>query len=253
MTRVDKPGVGDSEGPQCSDYAYNEELSIHFDALKKLKTLSFVDTNNIILFGDSMGGAMAPQVAAANPGIKAIMIYGGYVKTWYEHMLEIERRIAQLSGRSPSEVDELMKGWSEFYSLYLNEKMTPGQIIAKRPHLAGLWAGQTPLHQYGRPAEFYIEANEKNLPKAWESMNMKVLVMYGEYDWIMSKEDHEMITEIVNRKHPGRATFIGWPKLNHDLTVSQSLHDAFNTGNTSSLFDESIVARMLEWLQKALV
>ena len=197
-----------------------------------------------------MGGAMAPQVAAANPGIKAIMIYGGYVKTWYEHMLEIERRIAQLSGRPSSEVNELMKGWSEFYSLYLNEKMTPEQIIAKRPHLAGLWEGQTPLHQYGRPVKFYIEANEKNLPKAWESINMKVLVMYGEYDWIMSKEDHEMITEIVNRKQPGAATFIVCPKLNHDLTVSQSLQDAFDTGNTSSLFDESIVRKMVEWLQK---
>ena len=227
--------------------------SIHFDALKKLKTFSFVDTNNIVLFGASMGGAMAPQVAAANQGIKAIMIYGGYVKTWYEHMLEIERRIAQLSGRSSSEVNKLMKGWSEFYSLYLNEKMTPEQIIAKRPHLASLWAGQTARHQYGRPVEFCIEANEKNLPKAWESINMKVLVMYGEYDWIMSKEDHEMITEIVNRKHPGKASFIVFPKLNHDLTVSKSLQDAFDTGNTSSLFDESIVTRMVEWLQKVVM
>jgi hypothetical protein len=35
-----------------------------------------------------------------------------------------------------------------------------------------------------------------------------MLVLHGQYDWIMSHEDHELIARYVNANQPGAARFI---------------------------------------------
>src|SRR5690606_23178750 len=107
------------------------------------------DTNRIFLFGGSLGGSIAPIVAQGQ-NVRGIIASGCFYKTWYEHILEIERRIATLNGDSPEEVNTKMRGWSAFYAMCLNEKKTPEEIFAIRPDLRRLW-NEPPQHQYGRP------------------------------------------------------------------------------------------------------
>ncbi len=108
--RVTKPGVGDSEGPDCADYGFDYELETYRSALRYLRSLPEVDTSRIFLFGGSMGGSMAPIIAQSE-NLKGIIVSGCYVKTWYEHILEIERRISTLSGDSPAETNESLVGF----------------------------------------------------------------------------------------------------------------------------------------------
>ena len=61
--RVDKPGLGDSEGPPCSEIGFQEELEGYIAALDNLAWQPEVDPNRIYVFGHSMGGVMAPFLA----------------------------------------------------------------------------------------------------------------------------------------------------------------------------------------------
>ena len=61
--RVDKPGAGESEGPPCPDGGFDAELAGYRAALHALKADSSVDPSRIYLFGDSLGGFMAPLLA----------------------------------------------------------------------------------------------------------------------------------------------------------------------------------------------
>ena len=244
--RVTKPGVGDSEGPDCADYGFNYELETYRSALQHLKTLPDVDTSRIFLFGGSMGGSMAP-IIAQKQNLKGIIVSGCYAKTWYEHMLEIERRISELSGDNAEETNVKMKAWSEFYSLYLNEKMTPAEIFKIHPHLQKFWP-EPPAHQYGRPVHFYMEANEHNIAAYWEKLELPVLVIYGEHDWIMSREDHQMIADIMNKKQPGLGTYLEIPGMDHQFVIYPSRQKAFD--GFSDQFDPEVARQAVEWLNK---
>ena len=246
FVRVTKPGVGDSEGPDCADYGFNYELETYRSALRHIRTLPEVDTNRIFLFGGSMGGSMAP-IIAQNENLNGIIVSGCYIKTWYEHILEIERRISTLNGDSPTETNNKMKTWSAFYSMYLNEKKTPEEIFKTHPEYQKIW-NEPPTHQYGRPVHFYMEANDHNIAAYWEKLKLPVLVIYGEYDWIMTKEDHQWIADIMNKKKNGWGTYLEIPGMDHQFNIYPSRQEAFS--GFSDKFDQSVADKTVEWLDK---
>ena len=107
--RVDKPGCGDSEGGPACDVDFDTELDGYRQALKMLKTRTDVDSDRIFVFGHSMGGVMAPLLAAEIP-IRGIIVYGTITRTWTEYWLENLRRQLELSGANPSAIDRDLRG-----------------------------------------------------------------------------------------------------------------------------------------------
>src|SRR5437870_1951947 len=65
--RIDKPGVGDSEGPACAQADFQTELAAYQDAFYALFAIDRVDTGKIFLVGFSNGGGFAPLVARDKP------------------------------------------------------------------------------------------------------------------------------------------------------------------------------------------
>ncbi|HEX2223506.1 MAG TPA: alpha/beta hydrolase [Thermoanaerobaculia bacterium] len=250
MMRVDRPGVGDSAGPACADTDFEMELAGWRAALKALKKHPAVDPDRVFLFGVSNGGGVAPLVTQTDPAEKVAgyVVTGGWMKTWLEHMLEHERRRLRLTGSTPAEINERMRGYGELYTLYLERKMTPAEVIRERPHLAPLWY-DAPEHQYGRPAAFYHQLQGLNLAAAWDKVDVPVLVIYGEYDWIMSREDHVMIAELVNKNHPGKARYVEVPKMDHLFHLNESQQKSFDDYN-SGTFDASLIPLITGWLQQ---
>ena len=61
--RVDKPGTGESEGPPCAEGGFDAELAGYRAALRALMADRAVDHDRVFLFGDSLGGFMAPLLA----------------------------------------------------------------------------------------------------------------------------------------------------------------------------------------------
>ncbi len=245
LMRVEKPGLGDSEGPDCSQNDLQTDMTAYRAALRQLKKYDFVDQNNVFLFGVSLGGALVPVLAEGEP-LRGLIVTGGFTKTWFEHMMEIERTRLGLMGKTATEINQSMRGYGEFYSLYLNRKLNPAEVISQRPDLAKLWYDE-PEHQYGRPASFFHQAQELNVEAAWENVSSRVLILYGEYDWIMSRADHQLAADIVNRRHPGMARLVVLPGTDHNLDVYESPLKAFQ--GEGGRFDEGVLNLMIEWLK----
>jgi hypothetical protein len=86
----------------------------------------------------SNGGGFAPLVAEGTE-VKGYVVDGGWIKTWYEHMLEIERRRLTLAGHGASELNTLIKRAEEFYSGYLLDRLSPRELFARRAEFNSLW------------------------------------------------------------------------------------------------------------------
>jgi pimeloyl-ACP methyl ester carboxylesterase len=242
----EKPGLGDSEGPPCARNDLGTDLAAFRATLAALEHDDTIDRDRVFLFGGSIGAALAPILATEFP-VRGVVASGGFCQTWFEHMLEIERTRLGLAGRAPGEMDAQMRAYSELYAGFLIDGLTPGEVIARKPHLAPLW-GDAPDGQYGRPAAYYHQVQKLEVSEAWDSLDVPVLVLYGEYDWIMSRRDHERIAAIVNRRHPGSAELVVLARTSHNLDVHPSAAKAF--AGEDGAYDPVVAETILRWLEE---
>ena len=235
--RMDKPGVGESEG-NCATTDFQTELASYRAAFDSLSKYSFIDQNSIFVVGLSNGGGTSP-LSAGEHAVRGYVAASSWGRTWYEHMLENERvRLSRDKKLSDANVNEAMKGFTDFYSLYLIHRMTPVEAVAQHPEWKTLWY-DAPDGQYGRPASFYQQLQDLNLGKVWQAVTAPVLVLHGGADTIMSRSDSHAIADIVNRAHPGHATYTEIDGADHLLAVHDKL-------------DDKVVPTILAWLRKQL-
>ena len=246
MVRVDKPGSGDSDGAAATG-DFDTELAGYQLAFREMARFDFLDLGRVFVFGLSNGGGFAPLVAQGAP-VRGYVSMGGWVKTWYEHMLEIERRIATLSGQTPGAVNARQKQIAELYTDYLVHGRAPADIFRDKPQLRPLWTDPTPDVQYGRHYTYYQQLQKLNLAEAWSKVTVPTLVMHGEFDWIMSREDHELIAAWVNKNTPGAAEFVPVPRTGHGYQNFASWEKSFAW--QADAFDETHLTRVIDWLKK---
>ena len=251
LFRIDKQGVGDSEGT-CSETDFDSELAGYRAAFHALKNYDFVDTSRIYVLGISNGGGFAPLVAESETQqaqIRGYVSVGGWMKTWFEHMLEIERRRFGLMGKSPGEVTDRMRAASALYSEWLLKGRGVPAILKEKPELAALWPdGKDQTHLYGRPLKFYQDLQKLNLAAAWSRVKVPSLILHGQFDWIMSREDPELMAEFVNANAPNAARFVEVPEMGHTFQHYRCNADAF--ADKAAPFDPKMTALVTDWLQQ---
>ena len=249
LFRMDKQGVGDSEG-DCAETDFESELTAYRAAFRAVKNYDFIDANRIFILGISNGGGFAPLVPesdAEQAQVRGYISIGGWVKTWFDHMLEIEPRRFALMGKSPGEVNDRMKGAATLYHEWLIEGRSVDDILKEQPQLADLWPeGKDHTHLYGRPLAFYQQLQKLNLGVAWSRVKVPTYVLRGAFDWIMSREDSELISTYVN-KNGDLASFYEIPDTGHTFQHYLSLADAFK--GKRAPFDPKMIGLLADWLQ----
>jgi len=250
LFRVDKQGVGDSEGV-CGENDFESELGGYRAAFRALKNYEFIDTNGVFILGISNGGGFAPLIPespAEQQQVRGYISVGGWAKTWFEHMLEIERRRFALIGKMPAEVTEMMKRAATLYYEWLIKGRGLDDILKEQPQLADLWPeGKDHTHLYGRPLAFYQQLQKLNLAAAWSRVTAPTYALRGEFDWIMSREDHQLIAAYVSA-NGGDAYAYEVPKTGHTFQHYLSLADAFK--GKEALFDPKVIGLLTDWLMK---
>jgi len=242
VARVDKPGVGDSEG-NCAETDFDTELSGYRAAFRALSAHARVDPTRVLLLGISNGGGFSPLVAEGVP-VAGFVSIGGWSKTWFEHMIELERRRLALEGRPRAAISAEVKQLAEFHAAYLLERRTPGEVIRLKPALKSAWYDE-PTHQYGRPAAYYHQLQALDLGAAWSKVAVPALIVWGEYDWIMSREDQTLIVDAINANAPGKARLLSVPRMDHSFSTHptpKAAYDRMGAGDYPQAAAAEIVA-----------
>jgi pimeloyl-ACP methyl ester carboxylesterase len=225
--RVDKAGLGDSQGPACGELDFTSELTAYIEAIRQVKTLEGVDPDRVYIFGHSMGGIFAPLIAQATP-IRGIIAYGTTSRTWLEYTLENTRRQLLLSGLNEEQVTDSVLMTSRIFAPVLIDKQTPGDVWKEHPELK---EEDNPMIDEkriaSRDAKFFHQLQDINLAAAWANANTNVLALHGEFDWVSSKEDHDTIAKIVAARDgaiaESRTLSFADHGLTSHLTLQQSL------------------------------
>ncbi|WP_311136265.1 alpha/beta hydrolase family protein [Hymenobacter cellulosivorans] len=216
--RVDKTGMGDSQGTPCLESDLLSEASGYKAGLAAIRQLSFVDQQNVFITGFSIGGVMAPLVAQGE-NLKGVVVFGTVSRTFIEYLLENKRNQSQLQGLPADSVDNLLRTYSAALHLLLTEKQTPAQVLARYP--AARRVLTFPQHY-----TYMQQWQDLNLPAYWQKLNTNVLALRGAADYISYSIDHQLIADIVNRAHPGKASFVLLPDVDHHFNRAHDLAEA---------------------------
>ncbi|MEO9512284.1 MAG: alpha/beta hydrolase [Flavobacteriaceae bacterium] len=246
VMRIEKPGVGDSAG-NCSESDFLMDLEGYRAAIKDLKSKNYVDTSKIIVYGSSMGSALAPLFANEFE-LAGVISDGTFFKTWYEHMLEIERRILQFQGNTESQIVEKINNYYiPLYHGMLIQKKTYQEVVNEYPALAE-YNYHSAAHMYGRPVQYYQQLQDFDLAGQWEQVKVPVRIMRGTHDWIMSSFDNKMIIDVLERNGHEDHLLHEYPGLDHWNTIHENPKDSFE-GNGGH-WDEGTINLIIGWAQE---
>ncbi|MCL6267399.1 alpha/beta fold hydrolase [Flagellimonas myxillae] len=246
VMRIEKPGVGDSEG-DCSQSDFVTDLAGYQAAIQYFKTKPYVDSSRIVVYGSSMGSALAPLLANEFD-LAGVISDGTFYKTWFEHMLEIERRILQFQGNTESQITEKMNKY--YFPLYYGmmvQKKSYQDVVDENPALAD-YNYHSPAHMYGRPVAYYQQLQEFDLAGQWEKIKVPVRILRGTHDWIMSAFDNHMIMEVLKRNGHTDHLLHEYPGLDHWNTIHESPKNSFE--GKPGKWDEGTINLIINWARE---
>ncbi|MBL0927374.1 MAG: alpha/beta fold hydrolase [Phycisphaerales bacterium] len=246
--RVDKPGVGDSEGRPCADMDFDTELDGYLAAMEALRAHPRVNPDRVFIFGHSMGGVMAPYVAAKFP-VRGIAAFGTTARTWMEYTLENSRRQLGLVGVPADQINEEMGKIARFHALVLLDGLTPGEAWQKFPELEARGPGSDELRMSGRHVKFFQQLQARNPAAAWSAFNGDALLVHGEYDWVSSEADHREIVALLDSRRPDAARFLSADGLDHAMTAHSTLSASLQ-GMGGGVRDDRLIAPLAKWIEE---
>lgn len=246
--RIERSGMGDSEGPPCTEVGFETELAGYAAALADSGRQPFVAAGRTLLFGTSLGARVAPLIA--DDSVSSAIVFGASARSWHETLLGSTRRQAELSGLAGDALETYVARMARLQELVLRHGRTPEQAFEEDPALRelpsavrGWYAGD---RVFGRVARFHQELERADCASAWRRFGRPVLALAGEHDFIASFEEAREIVDLV--QHPESGAF-EVPGTDHHFKARRSRREALEDplGGT---YAETPVAMALAWLAR---
>ncbi len=256
---VEKSGVGDSRGCKtCIEVDLQTDIELYETAFDNFSSLPYLDKSNLFIWGHSMGGIIAPIIAQGKH-VKGIMVFGTVFRPWSEFLLEMHRIQKPLTDSlSYEQTEEFVRLIQKVYYEFFVLKKSPAQLYENNEYKKIV---ETELEykpgkedMWGRHWRFWQQLDSINLAKAWQHINCKVLVLQGGSDYIQcSAVEPYLIAKAVNSSHPGNATTITIPGLDHLLMKSKDFPDAVRNFNNKEYvkgnFNIQLSNETLKWMK----
>jgi alpha-beta hydrolase superfamily lysophospholipase len=237
--RVEKTGMGDSEGPDCSDLSATPDLEAEgwLAGLRALKSYDFVDASKVFVFAHSMGPVVGSLAIAQEPvrGFVAVETVG---TSWFEYDVERTRVQEGLTGKTPDEVERAVREYTTCSYRFYIEKQMPACPSVIRP--------------FGPVPYTYMQAvGDIDLGTQWKTADFPVLVIYGTASPVTTARQNRYLAELINRWHPGRATYAEVPGMGHDLARYASQEEYTKEWRDGKHpFHTGLMDVVLPWLER---
>lgn len=241
--RLEKSGVGDSQGPPCHDVDFATEYHSYEVALEALKRDPHVDSARVYLLGHSIGSVIAPRLALAHP-VAGVIASEAVGRNWFEYELENLRRQLVIGGDVPDVVDAKLRSKERCMHELLIERRPEAEIERAQPDCKER-NGIYPVDD-----AYVQQVAALNIIEPWTRLAVPVDVIYGTSDYVVAREDHVRIVDVVNRAHPGNATLQVIDGMEHTLRVAATPAVFYenSTKGVSAPYDTAFSTAVIGWL-----
>jgi uncharacterized protein len=260
VVTIEKSGLGDSYGcVPCAEADLATDIESFTAGYRYMERLDFVDADQLYIWGHSLGGMIAPEIAK-NHNPRGVMVFGTVFRPWSEFLPEMHRvQKPLLEGKGYRETERftrlIHKVYYEFFvlrktreELYLNPEYRDIVVseLEYKPGDNNMW---------GRHWRFWQQIDSLNLAESWSLVDCPVLVINGGSDYEQCAAIEPLLIEqAVNAAHPGKATRVQIEDLDHFMMKSGDYREAVDNFRNKQFykgnFNSRLAAETVSWLNK---
>lgn len=200
-------------------------------AVAMAKTIKGADTKNIYLFGHSLGGMLAPQIAASAPELNGIILAAAPARKLTDVIIEQNKYFFDLAKDTTSagkkQFDEVVADISKSRISELGN-MKPDSVII------------------GLPVSYWVNLNKYDQVAVAKKLNKRIFVVQGGNDFQVSKQDYDLWDVALNKKKNVSLKF--YPDLNH-LLSSQTEKGSTAQYQVPSNVSEKLIEDLALWIK----
>ncbi len=258
VVTVEKSGMGDSyDCVPCQEADLATDIASYDAAYTFMENLDFVDRDRLFIWGHSMGGVVAPEIARRHKP-RGLMVFATVFRPWSEFLLEMHRIQKPLMEQWSFEqtehfVRKIQKVYYEFFVL----KKSPEQLY-QNPEYSEIVKNELEYksgstNMWGRHWRFWQQIDSLNLAETWSHLNCPVLVLNGGSDYEQCAPlEPALIEATVNASHPGMAKRVEIKNLDHFMMVSADHREALKNFNEQAYikgnFNYQLTDSIIKWL-----
>lgn len=262
VVTIEKTGLGDSHGCiDCVDADLATDIEVFDAGYKYMEHLPYADKANLFIWGHSMGGVIAPIIAQRHKPL-AVIAFATVYRPWSEFLLEMHRVQAPLDGKTFAETEDFVRLMQKVYYEFFRLKKSPAELH-KIPEYTAIVASELEYkpgaqHMWGRHWRFWQQLDSVDLARSWADVDAKVLSVFGGADYIAcSRIEHELIVRTVNSTHPGNATYLEIPDVDHLITRNPDWVSAHKNISDAAYrdahFHQEFADKITEWMNAQMV
>ncbi len=247
--RVDRPGVGDSQGVAPEDAPISSDVATIAAAVAALADYEFVDPKRVFVFAHGLAGTVLP-LAMKDAPVAGVIVYGTLARPPAEALPELYARYAELDAASDEDVQRTRKDARAFFAALCEQCKSPVEVFKSEPALRETIGPSVRDDTYllERHYRFVQELSAAPISESWRSVRVPVLAMWGECDFQAGRADHEQIVEWVNASHPGRAKLAVIEGADHLFQSAEDAEESYLSGFTGQ-YNDAVFAAVCDWLK----
>ena len=198
-------------------------------AVRLLRQTDGVDPDRVFVIGHSLGGYLAPRVAAESDSVAGVVILAGNVRPLQDLIVVQTEYLLGLDGAlSDADRDQI------------------NQLEQVRQAIENLNA-TAPGMFFGAPASYWVDLRDYDPVKVARSLDRPLLILQGERDYQVTMDDFALWQEGLSGRD--NVTFISYARLNH-LLMSGSGPSSPAEYEQPGYVDAAIVADIIGWISE---
>lgn len=259
--KMEKPGVGDSQGKlACTEYDFNTENEAFTAGLTHFKETKRVDPNKVFVFGHSLG-VLHSAILAHQGLVTGVMGYGGVVKPWHDYMHDIYAKQSTMYwGVSEQQAKQNVELISPFLYSWLKTD-TDWQVMMTLPSTKKMIeASILPIQDelvFNRHYRFFRSLNQIDFVPLWQNTKAHNLMLHGSFDIQAINGDWaEQVQKLTVKKSGYSSTVKEFEHTDHSLMRYQTKQQLMQStrGEVRGLgkFNPNITKASIDWMQQIL-
>ncbi len=201
-------------------------------AVRLLARTKRVDPGRIFLLGHSLGGMLAPRIAAEEPRLAGLIVIAGAARPLEDLMIEQYRYIfsldGEISGQEQTQLDTLAAQAARVKNPALSAD-TPASLLP-----------------FGVSAPYWIDLQSYDPVKTARTLKIPMLILQGERDYQVTMEDFARWRSLLPSS---RLECKSYPRLNHLFMQGEgkSVPDEYGTAGH---VDAEVIGDIAGWIER---